>query len=40
MQATELLDDFDPKKVEAVLADKGYDADCIIVAIESTSVLK
>ncbi len=33
MKATELLDDFDSKKVEAVLADKGYDADYIVAAI-------
>jgi transposase len=30
-----LLDDFDSEKVEAVLADKGYDADCIVAAIEN-----
>jgi len=30
-----LLDDFDSEKVEAVLADKGYDADYIVESIEN-----
>lgn len=35
LKAMELLDDFDSKKVEAVLADKGYDADYLVEEIES-----
>ncbi len=35
LKATELLNDFASEKVEAVIADKGYDADYIVSAIEN-----
>ena len=35
LKAEELFDNFDAKKVEAVLADKGYDADYIVAAIDT-----
>ena len=35
MKAVELLNDLKSNKVEAVLADKGYDADYIVSTIEN-----